>query len=87
MLCLILIFFLLDPKGSKNEATHKKGTFLFFFSLSFLFSFSFSSLNLVLCLSHAMMRHFPNVEKTKNAREVFGVNMWRFPCIVVSYVN
>ena len=25
---------------------------------------------MVLCLSHAMMRHFPNVEKSKNVREM-----------------
>lgn len=59
MLCLILIFFLLDPKGSKNEATHKKGTFLFLFFPFFLF-FSSSFLP----WPRFCVRHFPNVEKT-----------------------
>lgn len=41
-----------------------------FFPVFFLFFFFFSSLTMVLCLSHAMMRHFPNVETTKNVREM-----------------
>ena len=40
------------------------------FSFFHFFFFFFSSLTMVLCLSHAMMRHFPNVETTKNVREM-----------------
>lgn len=41
--------------------TRKVLSFSFFLPLFFFF---FSFLNLVLCLSHVMMRHFLNVEKT-----------------------
>lgn len=66
MLCLILIFFLLDPKGSKNEATHKKGTFLFFspFFLFFLVLF-FPDRGFVF-VNHSC----DDVERTKKVREM-----------------
>lgn len=30
IICLILIFFSLDPQGPKSDGTHKKGTSFFF---------------------------------------------------------
>lgn len=45
--------------------TRKVLSFSFFSPLFF-----FSPLNVVLCLSHVLMRHFPNVGKTVNVREM-----------------
>lgn len=80
MLCLILIFFLLDPKGSKNEATHKKGTFPFPVSFSLFSTFYFCSSLTTVCDRLSLMQRrgiFQMLTPLGTWRKCFLVKLWR----------